>query len=83
MCWSSSGTFWKTQIAAGENLSDRTEAIRQFLQTAAAAFESRRMDSVSRTVIVSRLSELLKIPPSRIEEEIAKIQRQRARAVRG
>ena len=68
------------QLTAGENLSDRTEAIRQFLQTTAAAFESRRMDSVSRTVIVSRLSELLKIPSSRIEEEISKIQRQRARA---
>lgn len=68
------------QLDSGENLSDRTDAIRQFLQTSAAAFESRRMDSVSRTVIMSRLSELLKIPSSRIEEEIAKIQRQRARA---
>ncbi len=68
------------QLSTGENLSDRTEAIRQFLQITAAAFESRRMDSVSRTVIISRLSELLKIPSSRIEEEISKIQRQRARS---
>ena len=76
---------WKIleeQLQKGENLSDRTEAIRQFLQTAAAAFESRKMDSISRTVILSRLGELLKSPPSRIEEEIAKIQRQRNRATR-
>lgn len=76
---------WKVleeQLLKGENLTDRTEAIRQFLQTAAAAFESRNMDSISRTVVLSRLGELLKSPPSRIEEEIAKIQRQRQRAVR-
>ncbi len=70
------------QLSAEENLSDRTEAIRQFLQTAAVAFESRRMDSVSRTVVMSRLSELLKIPSSRIEEEISKIQAQRRRSNR-
>ncbi len=76
---------WKVleeQLEKGENLADRTEAIRQFLQTAAAAFESRNMDSISRTVVLSRLGELLKSPPSRIEEEIAKIQRQRQRTVR-
>ncbi|MBL7214562.1 MAG: DNA primase [Phycisphaerae bacterium] len=76
---------WKIleeQLQKGENLSDRTEAIRQFLQTAAAAFESRKMDSISRTVVLSRLGELLKSPPSRIEEEIAKIQRQRQRTAR-
>ena len=73
---------WKVleeQLEAGENLADRTEAIRKFLQIAAAAFENRKMDSISRTVILSRLSELLKSPPSRIEEEIVKIQRQRQR----
>lgn len=73
-------TVLEEQLAAGENLSDRTEAIRQYLQIAAVAFESRRMDSVSRTVVVSRLSELLKIPSSRIEEELHKIQRQQMRA---
>ncbi|MHC4552502.1 MAG: DNA primase [Planctomycetota bacterium] len=73
-------TVLEEQLSAEENLSDRTEAIRQFLQIAATAFESRRMDSVSRTVVVSRLSELLKIPSSRIEEEMVKIQKQRMRA---
>ena len=76
---------WKVleqQLEAGENLSDRTEAIRQFLQIAAVAFESRKMDSVSRTVVIGRLSELLKSPLSRIEEEIEKIQKQRRRAAR-
>lgn len=70
------------QLEKGENLADRTEAIRQFLQTAAAAFESRKMDSISRTVILSRLGELLKSPPSRIEEEMTKIQQQRQRSAR-
>ncbi len=70
------------QLEAGENLADRTEAIRQFLQIAAVAFESRKMDSVSRTVVISRLSELLKSSHSRIEEEIDKIQKQRRRAAR-
>ncbi len=68
------------QLEAGENLADRTEAIRQFLQIAAVAFESRKMDSVSRTVVIGRLSELLKSPHSRIEEEVAKIQKQRRRS---
>ena len=73
-------TVLEEQLSAGENLSDRTEAIRQYLQIAAAAFENRRMDSVSRTVVVSRLSELLKIPSSRIEEEMVRIQQQRRRS---
>ncbi len=74
---------WKIleeKLEKGDNLADRTEAIRQFLQTTAAAFESRKMDSLSRTVILSRLGELLQSPPSRIEQEIANIQRQRKRA---
>ncbi len=70
------------QLKAGQNLSDRTEAIRQFLQTAASAFSARQMDSVSRTVVLSRLSELLNIPAGRIEDEIAKIQKQRQQAQR-
>jgi DNA primase len=68
------------QFAAGQNLSDRSEAIRQFLQAAAGAFESGRMDSITRTVVVSRLSELLNIPSSKIEEEIVAIQKQRRRS---
>jgi DNA primase len=65
------------QLKAGQNLSDRTEAIRQFLQTAASAFSARQMDSVSRAVVLGRLSELLKIPAGRIEEEIARIWKQK------
>jgi DNA primase len=74
---------WKTlesQLEDGQNLSDRTEAIRRFLQTAAAAFNVRQMDSISRTVILSRLSGLLKTPTSKIEEELTKIQKQKRRA---
>ena len=67
------------QLAASENLSDRTEAIRQFLQTAAGALESGQMDSIGRTVIVSRLSALLGVSSSRIEDEIAAILKQKRR----
>lgn len=76
---------WKVlseQLQAGQNLSDRTEAIRRFLQTAAGAFEARQMDSISRAVVVARLSELLGISSSRIEEEITAIQKQKRRAQR-
>jgi DNA primase len=71
---------WKVlneQLQAGQNLSDRTEAIRRFLQTAAPALQARQMDSVSRTVVLSRLSELLGVSVSRIEEEIAAVQKRR------
>lgn len=73
---------WKVlneQLQSGQNLSDRTEAVRQFLQVAAAAFEARSMDSVSRAVVVSRLSELMGVSSSYIEREIADIQKQRHR----
>ncbi|MHC4882880.1 MAG: DNA primase [Planctomycetota bacterium] len=76
---------WKVlseQLQDGRNLSDRTEAIRRFLQTAAGAFEARQMDSISRAVVVARLSELLGISSSRIEEEITAIQKQKRRAQR-
>lgn len=70
------------QIESGQSLSDRTEAIRQFLQTSAAAINARSVDSVSRTVLLSRLGELMKIPPSRIEQELVKIQKQQTRSER-
>ncbi|MCE5185722.1 MAG: DNA primase [Planctomycetaceae bacterium] len=70
------------QLESGQSLSDRTEAIRQFLQTSAAAINARSVDSVSRTVLLSRLGELMKIPPSRIEQELAKIQKQQSRSER-
>jgi len=76
---------WKVlneQLEGGQNLSDRTEAIRQFLQTAAPALQARQMDSVSRTVVLSRLSELLGVSVSRIEEEIAAVQKQKRRTQR-
>ena len=76
---------WKVlseQLREGQNLSDRTEAIRRFLQPAAGAFEARQMDSISRAVVVSRLSELLGISSSRIEEEIGMIQKQKRRSQR-
>jgi DNA primase len=76
---------WKVlseQLEVGQNLSDRTEAIRQFLQTAAGAFEARQMDSISRAVVLSRLSELLGISSSRIEQEITVIQKQKRRTQR-
>ena len=71
---------WKVldeQLGTSENLGDRTEAIRRFLQTAASAIQARQMDPVSRTVILGRLSELLGISVSRIEEQIAAIQKRR------
>ena len=67
------------QLGTSQNLSDRTEAIRQFLQTAAPAMQARQMDSVSRTVTLGRLSELLGVSVSRVEEEIAAIQKQKRR----
>jgi DNA primase len=70
------------QLEAGQSLGDRTEAIRQFLQTSAAAINARSVDSVSRTVLLSRLGELMKIPPSRIEQELVKIQKQQAKSER-
>ena len=73
---------WKVlneQLGTSQNLSDRTEAIRQFLQTAAPAMQARQMDSVSRTVTLGRLSELLGVSVSRVEEEIAAIQKQKRR----
>ena len=76
---------WKVlsgQLLQEPSLSDRTEAIRRFLQTAAGAFEARQMDSISRAVVVNRLSELLGVSSSRIEEEITAIQKQKRRARR-
>ncbi|MHC4772098.1 MAG: DNA primase [Planctomycetota bacterium] len=73
---------WKVlneQLKDGQNLSDRTEAIRQFLQTAAPAMEMRRGDSISRTVVLGRLSELLGVSVSRVEEQIADIRKQKSR----
>jgi DNA primase len=73
---------WKVlneQLSAGQSLSDRTEAIRQFLQTAAPALQARQADSVSRAVTLGRLSELLGLSASRIEEQIAAIQKQKRR----
>ena len=73
---------WKVlneQLGAGQNLSDRTEAIRQFLQTAAPALQARQMDLISRTVTLGRLSELLGVSVSRIEEQIAALQKQKRR----
>jgi len=67
------------QLEGGQNLSDRTEAIRRFLQTAALALQSRQMDSVSRTVVLGRLSELLGISVSRVEQEIAMILKKKRR----
>ncbi|MFZ9032823.1 MAG: DNA primase [Anaerohalosphaeraceae bacterium] len=74
---------WKVleeQLGASQNLSDRTEAIRGFLQTAAPAMQARQMDPVSRTVTLGRLSELLGISVSRIEEHIAAIQKHKRAA---
>lgn len=70
------------QLEAGQNLSDRAEAIRQFLQTTASVFSTRQMDSVSRAVVLARLSALLQIPVGRIEEEISKIYKQNQRLQR-
>ncbi|MBP8606323.1 MAG: DNA primase [Phycisphaerae bacterium] len=70
------------QLNAGQNLADKAEAIRQFLQTAASAFSARQMDSVTRAVVLARLSALLQIPVGRIEEEIHKIQKQNQRIQR-
>lgn len=70
------------QLASGQSLTDRTEAIRQFLQTSASAISARSVDSVSRAVLLSRLGEVMKMPPSRIEQELVKIQKQQARSER-
>jgi DNA primase len=70
------------QLATGQSLTDRTEAIRQFLQTSAAAINARSVDSVSRAVLLSRLGEVMKTAPSRIEQELVKIQKQQARSER-
>lgn len=73
---------WKVlneQLQAGQNLSDRTEAIRRFLQAAAPAMQNPRADSVSRTVTLGRLSELLGVSVSRVEAQLADIQKRRIR----
>lgn len=71
--------LFEERLAQGQNLADRTEAIRQFLQTVAAIFETGKLDSIARNVVIGRLAELLRIQPSQISDEINKIRQRKKR----
>ncbi len=64
---------FQEQIEQSDTLADRAEAARTFLQHVAAGITAGKIDSVSRTLLLSRLSTLLNLSVSRIEAELRKI----------
>ncbi|MEJ5260165.1 MAG: DNA primase [Anaerohalosphaeraceae bacterium] len=67
---------WKRlqeQVEQSDTLRDRAEAARTFLQHVAAGITTGKIDTISRTILLSRLSSLLNVPVSRIEAELKKI----------
>lgn len=63
---------FQQQMEGSDTLADRTEATRKFLQTVAAGISAGKIDSVLRTLLLSRLSNLLDLPAGRIEAELKK-----------
>lgn len=64
---------FQEQIEQSDTLADRAEVTRKFLQNVAAGITVGKIDSVTRTLLLSRLSGLLNLPVSRIEAELKKI----------
>lgn len=67
---------WKRlqeQVEQSDTLRDRAEAARTFLQHVAAGITAGKIDTISQTILLSRLSGLLNVPVSRIEAELKKI----------
>lgn len=64
---------FQEQIEQTDTLAERAEAARTFLQHVAAGITAGKIDSISRTLLLSRLSSLLNLPASRIEAELRKI----------
>jgi DNA primase len=64
---------FQEQMEQSDTLSDRAENTRKFLQIIAAGISAGKVDTVSRTLLLSRLSTLLNLSASRIEAELKKI----------
>lgn len=60
------------QIDSSDTLTDRTEAMKQFLKNIAAGLSAGKVDSLSKTMLMTRLSELLGISAGRVEAELNK-----------
>jgi len=67
---------WKhlaDELAAQDNLAGRTEAVQQFLKTVAMAVQAGKVDSLSLAMLIGRLSSMLKMPKSFIDDELKKL----------
>lgn len=64
---------FQEQLQTSDTLADRAEATRKFLQNVAAGISTGKIDSISRTLLISRLSGLLDLSASRVEAELKKI----------
>jgi DNA primase len=64
---------FQEQIETSGTLDERAQATRKFLQNVAAGISAGKIDSISRTLLISRLSGLLALPASRVEAELKKI----------
>ena len=76
---------WKhlaDELAGQDSLSQRTEAVQQFLKTVAMAVQAGRVDSLSLAMLIGRLSALLQTPKSLIDEELHKLLKQKPVAER-
>jgi DNA primase len=76
---------WKhlaDELAGQDSLSQRTEAVQQFLKTVALAVQAGRVDSLSLAMLIGRLSGLLQTPKSLIDEELHKLLKQKPAAER-
>ncbi len=66
---------WKRllgRIEAGDTLAGRTEAMKQFLGHVASGLSAGKVDSVSKTLVLTRLSDLLGLSAGRVEAELKK-----------
>jgi len=60
------------QMEQGDTMADRTEAMTQFLKNVASGLLSGKVDSLSRTLLLTRLSSLLGLSAGRVEAELKK-----------
>jgi DNA primase len=60
------------QIGKSNTLTDRTEAMTQFLKNVASGLSAGKVDSLSRTLLLTRLSSLLGLSAGRVETELKK-----------
>lgn len=60
------------QIGKSDTLTGRTEAMTQFLKNVASGLSAGKVDSLSRTLLLTRLSSLLGLSAGRVEAELKK-----------